>query len=113
MRFNKDNAEDLIQKGHLLQAALLDGEGMIIDAVGDEYDPEKMSAVFFALQNFATELERNLNLKETMEFSFRTNSLRLRLNIRHVPTEGTDLTLVCLTPIPNDHMPTLKELLEP
>jgi hypothetical protein len=37
----------------------------------------------------------------------------MRLNIRHVPTEGMDLTLVCLTPIPNAHMPTLRELLEP
>jgi hypothetical protein len=72
-----------------------------------------MSAVFFCLQSFATELERSLNLRETMEFSFRTQSQRMRLNIRHVPAEGMDLTLVCLTPIPNAHMPTLRELLEP
>lgn len=72
-----------------------------------------MSAAFFCLQPFATDLERSLNLRETMEFSFRTQSQRMRLNIRHVPTEGMDLTLVCLTPIPNALMLTLRKFLEP
>ena len=111
MRFNKSRGSDLIREGHLLQAILLDAEGMLIDAVGDRYEPERLSSIFFSIRKLGSDLERDLEMKEVMEFSFRTSDEKLRLNIRHVPSHGQDLYLVCLLPLPLGHMPTLRELL--
>jgi len=113
MTFNKNRAGDLIRQGHLIQAVLLDNEGMLIDAAGERYEPEKLSSIFFSVKSLAADLERELNITEVLEFAFRMPAQRLRLNIRHVPTEGQDLILICLLPIPLSHMPTLRELLMP
>lgn len=111
MVFNKSRAADLIRSGRLLQAVLLDAEGMVIDAVGERYDLERLVAVFFGARTFAAELEQSLDLEKTVEISFRSESQRMRLNVRHVGAEGENMTLVCLVPLPSQRMPTVKELL--
>jgi hypothetical protein len=111
MMFNKSRAGDLIRQGHLLQAVLLDSEGLLIDAAGERYEPEKLSSVYFSVRTLAADLERELDITEVLEFSFRMPAQRMRLNIRHVPSQGQDLILICLLPIPLSHMPTLRELL--
>lgn len=111
MRFNKSRALDLIRQGRLLQAALLDGEGMIVDTVGERYDADRLAAVYFSSKTFAQDLERDLGLGRTLEISFRSESQRMRLNVKHVGAEGENLTLICLVPLPSLRLPSLKELL--
>ncbi len=111
MRFNKSRAIDLIRQGRLLQAALLDGEGMIVDTVGERYDPERLASVYFSSKTYAGELERDLELGRTLEISFRSENQRMRLNVKHVGADGENLTLICLVPLPSLRLPSLKELL--
>ncbi|MDW7760167.1 MAG: roadblock/LC7 domain-containing protein [Acidobacteriota bacterium] len=110
MTFISKTVEDMIHDGKLYQAVVVDSEGLPVDARGEMFDPEILSAFAFPLQEVLRNLQDTLGIEKIKELSLRTIGRKLRITMSFFSVNATDFCLIILSPGTSAPPPALSEL---
>ena len=110
MTFISKAVEDMIRDGKLYQAVVVDSEGLPVDARGEMFDPEILSAFAFPLQEVLRNLQDTLGIEKIKELSLRTLGRRLRINMSFFSANAVEFCLILLSPGASAPPPALSEL---
>lgn len=95
---NKEMTE-LLNNGKLIQGIILDTEGMIVEAVGDRYDTELLTSLFFHFQSFINSSQENLKLDKLDEVSLITEKEQLKITFHSFAIDEMELFLIAIYPM--------------
>jgi predicted regulator of Ras-like GTPase activity (Roadblock/LC7/MglB family) len=98
VKFISKTVEDMIRDGKLHQAVVVDRDGLVVDARGELYDPEVLSAFAFPLQQTLHSLQETLGLEKIKEVSLRTEDRKLRITLSFFVANAQDFCLMVLAP---------------
>ncbi len=98
MKFISKTVEDMIRDGKLHQAVVVDRDGLVVDARGEMYDPEVLSAFAFPLQQTIHSVQETLGLEKIKEVSLRTEDRKLRITLSFFVANAQDFCLMVLAP---------------
>lgn len=98
MKFISKTVEDMIRDGKLHQAVVVDSDGLVVDARGEMYDPETLSAFAFPIQQTLRSLEETLAVDRIKEVSLRTEDRKLRITLSFFVANAQDFCLMVLAP---------------
>lgn len=98
MKFISKTVEDMIREGKLHQAVVVDSDGLVVDARGEMYDPEVLSAFAFPLQQTLSSLQETLGLERIKEVSLRTEDRKVRITLSFFVANAQDFCLMVLAP---------------
>jgi len=98
VKFISKTVEDMIGDGKLHQAVVVDSDGLVVDARGEMYDPEVLSAFAFPLQQTLRTLQETLGLERIKEVSLRTEDRKLRITLSFFVANAQDFCLMVLAP---------------
>lgn len=110
MTFISKTVENMILDGKLYQAVVVDSEGLPVDARGEMFDPEILSAFAFPLQEVLRNLQDTLGIDKIKELSLRTLGRKLRITMSFFSANAMDFCLMILSPGTAAHPPALSEL---
>jgi hypothetical protein len=103
---------ELIRDGKLIQVVILDTEGMIVEAVGDRYDSELLTSLFFHFKSFIENSQENLKLDRVEEVSLRTEKEQLKITLRYFMVERMEFFLIAVCPITRSSHQTTDEVIQ-
>jgi predicted regulator of Ras-like GTPase activity (Roadblock/LC7/MglB family) len=98
LKFISKTVEDMIRDGKLHQAVVVDNDGLVVDARGEMYDPEVLSAFAFPLQETLRTLQETLGVERIREVSLRTEDRKLRITLSFFVANAQDFCLMVLAP---------------
>jgi len=98
VKFISKTVEDMIREGKLHQAVVVDSDGLVVDARGEMYDPELLSAFAFPLQQTLRSLQDALGLEKIKEVSLRTEDRKLRMTLSFFVANAQDFCLMVIAP---------------
>lgn len=110
MTFISKAVENMILEGKLYQAVVVDSEGLPVDARGEMFDPEILSAFAFPLQEVLRNLQDTLEIDKIKELSLRTLGRKLRITMSFFSVNAMDFCLIILSPGTAATPPGLSEL---
>ena len=99
MRYLSEDIRPLLENKELLELVLVDGEGMVLDAAGDLFDPEQLAALFLPVDLLLKNISRDLPLERVEEISVRAFGPRLRVVLQSFSVAESSYLLIALFPI--------------
>jgi len=99
MRYLSEDIRPLLEQKELIELVLLDGEGMVLDAEGDAFEPERLAALFSPLQQFLQNICGGLPLEGVEEISVRTLGPRTRVVLQPFTVAEASYLLIALFPV--------------
>ncbi|MBN2207528.1 MAG: roadblock/LC7 domain-containing protein [Candidatus Aminicenantes bacterium] len=111
MKFISKTVEDMIQDGKLHQAVVVDSDGLVVDARGEMYDPEILSAFAFPIQQTLRSLQETLAVERIKEVSLRTEDRKLRITLSFFVANAQDFCLMVRAPGAAAARPAVSDIL--
>jgi len=99
MRYLSEDIRPLLENKELLELVLVDGEGMVLDAEGDLFNPEQLAALFLPVDLLLKNISRDLPLERVEEISVRAFGPRLRVVLQSFSVAESSYLLIALFPI--------------
>jgi len=107
----KEKIEGMIKDGKLMQVVLLDTEGMVVEAVGDMYDSEVLSAIFFPFQSFVNKVREDLKISEVEEFSLKSEEGKFMIILRYFTANEMKFFIIAICPVTSSYRQLTTELI--
>jgi len=84
MRFLDVEVERAVEEGRVKQVLVADGEGFVLENVGNQFDPESLAAAFSPSHGLAQRLQETLGCGLVGELAVRLEPERLRIVVRYL-----------------------------
>ena len=107
----QEKIKAMINEGNLIQVALIDTEGMVVEAAGDKYNSEILSAVLFPYHNFVSKFKEELKIEGVEEFSLKNDENQIRIILRHFSANEMKFFLLAVFPVTSPYRQMTNELI--
>lgn len=106
-----DKMKELIKSGKLIQGVIFDSEGMVVEAIGHQYNPEILSSLFFSFQSFIRDIRKSLKVGRAEEVILRAEEKQFRVVLRYFIVNGNGFYLISLVPINSHYHQTTNKII--
>lgn len=103
--------EGILKNGNLYQIVVVDNEGMAVEAIGNLYDPEMLSALFSSTLRFVTDLKRNLKVNGIEKLSLKIGKRPFKFILRFFKVDGKDFFIIAICHVNCSHSQAMKEII--